>query len=80
MWDDILKRFKDIEIQPRVLPERTLLMLKCLEYKYAKAFIETGAMKFAIPQAGSLTVQLAEMYWKEYMHPKEDWTKIKTDS
>ena len=49
MLNDILKRFKDIEIQPRVLPERTLLMLKCLEYKYAKAFIETGAMKVATP-------------------------------
>ena len=51
MWDDIFKRFKDVEIQPRVLPERTLLMLKCLEYKYAKAFIDTGAMKFATPSS-----------------------------
>ena len=51
MWNDIFNRFKDVEIQPRVLPERTLLMLKCLEHKYAKAFIDTGAMKFATPSS-----------------------------
>ncbi len=51
MWDDIFMRFKDVEIRPRVLPEKTLLMLKCLEYKYAKAFIDTGAMKFATPSS-----------------------------
>lgn len=51
MWDKVLNRFKDIEIRPRVLPERTLLMLKCLEYKFAKAFIDTGSMKFATPSS-----------------------------
>ena len=51
MWNDIFQRFKDIEIQPRVLPESTLLMLKCLEYKYAKAFMDTGAMRFATPSS-----------------------------
>lgn len=31
------------------LPEKTYMFFKCLEYKYAKAFMERGAMRFAMP-------------------------------
>ena len=30
------------------MPDKTYMFLKCLEYKYAKAFIERGAMHFAM--------------------------------
>lgn len=34
---------------PSELPEKTHLFIKCLEHRYAKAFIERGAMHFAMP-------------------------------
>lgn len=34
---------------PSELPEKTHLFIKCLEHRYAKAFIECGAMHFAMP-------------------------------
>ena len=37
----------DIEIVPQSLPEKTFLLLKCLNYRYAKEFIETGALYFS---------------------------------
>ena len=42
-------QLKDIEDIQRELPERTHLFLRCLELKYAKAFIERGSMKFSNP-------------------------------
>lgn len=42
-------QLKDIEDIQRELPERTHLFLRCLELKYAKAFIEKGSMKFSNP-------------------------------
>ena len=40
---------KDVEIIPRNIPEHTYWFLRCLEYKYAKAFIERGSIRFARP-------------------------------
>ena len=31
------------------MPKTTHLFIKCLEYQYAKAFVEEGAMRFAMP-------------------------------
>ena len=42
-------QLKDIEDIQRELPEQTHLFLRCLELKYAKAFIEKGSMKFSNP-------------------------------
>lgn len=38
---------RDVDIIPRSLPEHTYWFIRCLEYKFAKAFIEKGSMKFA---------------------------------
>ena len=38
---------KEVDTIPRNLPEHTYWFVRCLEYKYAKAFIEKGSMKFA---------------------------------
>lgn len=42
-------KLEKIEIHPRILPEKTLLFIRSLEYKYAKAFIERDSMRFAKP-------------------------------
>ena len=34
---------------PSELPEKTYMFLKCLEYKFARAFIERGSMLFRMP-------------------------------
>lgn len=39
-------QLNDVEIIPRKIPEHTYLLLRCLEQKYAQAFVERGAMKF----------------------------------
>lgn len=38
---------REVDIIPRSLPEHTYWFIRCLEYKFAKAFIEKGSMKFA---------------------------------
>lgn len=40
---------KNVEIIPREIPEHTYWLIRCLEYEYAKAFIEKGSMRFAHP-------------------------------
>lgn len=36
-----------MEFVPKVLPEHTYWFIRCLEFKYAKDFIERGSMKFS---------------------------------
>lgn len=40
---------KDVEIIPREIPEHTYWLLRCVEYEFAKAFIEKGSMRFRHP-------------------------------
>lgn len=40
---------KDVEIIHREIPEHTYWLIKCIELKYAKDFIEHGSMRFANP-------------------------------
>ena len=40
---------EDVEIIPREIPEHTYWLLRCVEYEFAKAFIEKGSMRFRHP-------------------------------
>ncbi len=44
---------KDVEIVPRVIPQHTYLLIKCLGLQFAQDFINRGAMRFGCPQEWS---------------------------
>ena len=44
-------KLKIVDILPHRFPEKTLLLLKCTMYKYAKSFVEQGEIYFAMPES-----------------------------
>ena len=80
MWNDIFKRFKDVEFQPRCCPKGLCWCWNAWSISMPRHLLIPARWNSPPRLVGNLTVQQEGMYWKEYMHLREDGTRNKTDS